>query len=108
MLITNHSISVLLLLALLATTFGARADIYAFTDADGVRHFTNIAPADSRYKRIIRSRETEPGYRFPSTSPSGGQGNGAGEFPVARIRLRQRGPSGRARLSDGSKRWCAP
>ncbi|MHB8472477.1 MAG: lytic transglycosylase domain-containing protein [Gammaproteobacteria bacterium] len=82
MLITNHTVSMLLLLALLATTCAVRADIYAFTDADGVRHFTNIAPADSRYKRIIRSRETEPGYRFPSTSHPAGRAMALASFPL--------------------------
>ena len=61
-----------LLLTLCGMTAFARADIYAFTDADGVRHFTNIKPRDARYKRIIRSRETEPGFRFPSTAHPAG------------------------------------
>lgn len=57
---------------LLTLCGAAHADIYAYTDADGVRHFTNVQSNDTRYKRIIKSRETEPGYRFPSTSHPAG------------------------------------
>jgi len=72
MLRTHLIYRTVLLLALYGVAALARADIYAYTDADGVRHFTNIKPSDTRYKRIIKSRETEPGYRFPSTArPSG-------------------------------------
>ena len=72
MLRTHLIYKTVLLLALYGVAALARADIYAFTDADGVRHFTNIKPSDTRYKRIIRSRETEPGYRFPSTARPAG------------------------------------
>lgn len=69
----THLISrTILLLMLSGAAIFARADIYAYTDADGVRHFTNIRTNDARYKRIIRSRETEPGYRFPSTAHPAG------------------------------------
>ncbi len=61
-----------LLLTLCGVAAFARADIYAFTDADGVRHFTNIKPTDVRFKRIIKSRETEPGFHFPSTAHPAG------------------------------------
>jgi soluble lytic murein transglycosylase-like protein len=61
-----------LLLTLCGVAAFARADIFAFTDADGVRHFTNIKPDDARYKRIIKSRETEPGFHFPSTAHPAG------------------------------------
>ena len=30
----------------------ARADVYSFTDADGVAHFSNV-PSDSRYKLLV-------------------------------------------------------
>ena len=69
---THHIFSTVLLLALYGAAGAARADIYAYTDADGVRHFTNLQPTDARYKRIIKSRETEPGYHFPSTSHPAG------------------------------------
>jgi len=69
---THHIFSTVLLLALYGAAGAARADIYAYTDADGVRHFTNVQSSDARYRRIIKSRETEPGYRFPSTSHPAG------------------------------------
>jgi len=72
MLRTHLIFRTVLLLALYGVAALARADIYAYTDADGVRHFTNIKPSDTRYKRIIKSRETEPGYRFPSTARPAG------------------------------------
>ncbi len=72
MLRTHLIFRTVLLLALYGVAALARADIYAYTDADGVRHFTNIKPDDARYKRIIKSRETEPGYRFPSTAHPAG------------------------------------
>jgi soluble lytic murein transglycosylase-like protein len=34
----------------------ARADIYAFTDASGVTHFSNV-PSDARYQLLIASNE---------------------------------------------------
>lgn len=74
MLKTQFIIRALLLLTLSSIMAHARADIYAYTDADGVRHFTNIKPSDARYKRIIKSRETEPGFRFPSTARPAGLG----------------------------------
>ncbi len=61
-----------LLLTLCGVATFAHADIYAFTDADGVRHFTNIKPTDARYKRIIKSQETKPGFHFPSTAHPAG------------------------------------
>ncbi len=72
MLTTQPIIKILLLLTLYGVAVFAHADIFAFTDADGVRHFTNIKPNDARYKRIIKSRETQPGFRFPSTSHPAG------------------------------------
>lgn len=72
MLRTHLIFRTVLLLTLCGAAAFARADIYAYTDADGVRHFTNIRPADARYKRIIKSRETEPGFRFPSASHPAG------------------------------------
>jgi soluble lytic murein transglycosylase-like protein len=42
----------LLILALASAPRLAQADIYSFTDADGVTHFSNV-PADSRYRLLI-------------------------------------------------------
>jgi soluble lytic murein transglycosylase-like protein len=44
--------NLLLILAVLATPRLAQADIYSFTDANGVSHFSNV-PADSRYQLLI-------------------------------------------------------
>jgi soluble lytic murein transglycosylase-like protein len=40
--------------ALLLIPAAARADIYSYTDADGVVHFTNKPNGDARYKLYIR------------------------------------------------------
>ena len=42
----------ILILALAAAPSLARADIYSFTDANGVTHFSNV-PSDSRYRLLI-------------------------------------------------------
>ncbi|MDP8984775.1 MAG: lytic transglycosylase domain-containing protein [Pseudomonadota bacterium] len=44
-------IAILILAAAAAPGF-ARADVYSFTDADGVAHFSNV-PSDSRYRLLI-------------------------------------------------------
>ena len=40
----------------------ARADIYAFTDERGVKHFTNVKGLDRRYKLIRKEGSPTPGY----------------------------------------------
>lgn len=51
----------ILALGIFATWFGtAAADIYAFTDANGVRHITNVPHGDRRYQLIYKSRYTRP------------------------------------------------
>jgi soluble lytic murein transglycosylase-like protein len=42
----------ILILAVVAAPSLARADIYSFTDANGVTHFSNV-PSDSRYQLLI-------------------------------------------------------
>jgi soluble lytic murein transglycosylase-like protein len=44
--------NVILILAVAAAPGLARADVYAFTDANGVDHFSNV-PNDSRYKLLV-------------------------------------------------------
>jgi soluble lytic murein transglycosylase-like protein len=44
--------NLLLILVVAAVPGLARADVYAFTDANGVSHFSNV-PADSRYQLLI-------------------------------------------------------
>ena len=39
----------------------AKADIYTFTDKDGVVHFANKPGSDGRYTLYIRSKERKPG-----------------------------------------------
>ena len=51
-------------LALLALPGMARADLFMYTDADGVEHFTNI-PGDARYRRVL----TEGGAPAPAPAP---------------------------------------
>jgi soluble lytic murein transglycosylase-like protein len=43
-----------LLLALLVVSSAAEADIYTYTDSDGVVHFTNTPGGDKRYRVYIR------------------------------------------------------
>lgn len=51
----------ILALGFFATWFGtAAADIYAYTDANGVRHITNVPQGDPRYQLIYKSRFTKP------------------------------------------------
>ena len=45
-------ISSLIIIATVAVPAFARADIFAFTDANGVTHFSNV-PADARFKLLI-------------------------------------------------------
>jgi soluble lytic murein transglycosylase-like protein len=44
--------NLLLILAVIAAPGLARADVYAFTDANGVSHFSNV-PSDSRYQLLM-------------------------------------------------------
>ena len=55
----NRAISVGLVVALGVSAMQARADIYAYTDASGTSHFTNV-PDDPRYKLIVHTAEAPP------------------------------------------------
>jgi soluble lytic murein transglycosylase-like protein len=44
--------NLILILAVVAAPGLARADVYSFTDANGVSHFSNV-PSDSRYQLLI-------------------------------------------------------
>jgi soluble lytic murein transglycosylase-like protein len=44
--------NLLLIVAVVAAPGLARADVYSFTDANGVSHFSNV-PSDSRYQLLI-------------------------------------------------------
>ena len=50
-------------LALAAVAQPALADIYMFTDAKGVVHFTNIPSNDKRYKLVRKEESTSPQTR---------------------------------------------
>jgi soluble lytic murein transglycosylase-like protein len=54
-------VSIVALLAALAAGRGARADIYTYTDADGVIHFTNITPRGAGAGRWKKLYKTGPG-----------------------------------------------
>jgi soluble lytic murein transglycosylase-like protein len=56
-----------LALAVLAPC-GAAADIYAYTDKDGVTHFTNRRPSDGRYKLYLKAND-RPGRRGAGVTP---------------------------------------
>ncbi len=45
-----------------------RADIYQWTDAEGVMHFTNVPRGDARYQLAIRSRTGAAGARAGARS----------------------------------------
>jgi soluble lytic murein transglycosylase-like protein len=54
----------ILILAVAAAPGLARADVYAFTDANGVAHFSNV-PSDSRYKLLVAT-PSESGPAAPA------------------------------------------
>jgi soluble lytic murein transglycosylase-like protein len=55
----------LALLVLVACPAAARADIYSYTDEEGVRHFTNVQAPGKRFKLYLRT------YRPPAPRPAG-------------------------------------
>jgi soluble lytic murein transglycosylase-like protein len=56
--------NLLLILAVAAVPSLARADVYAFTDSNGVSHFSNV-PSDSRYQLLI-STSSEAATKTPA------------------------------------------
>lgn len=50
----------------------ARADIYTYTDANGVVHISNVAPSGRRGVRRIRTPSREAGSTGATPRPSGG------------------------------------
>ena len=55
--------NLLLIVAVVAVPGLARADVYSFTDANGVSHFSNV-PSDSRYQLLIAT----PSQAAPGTA----------------------------------------
>ncbi len=71
----HSAIRLLLPLALLASgglfATAARADIYGFTDENGVKHFTNMPSLDPRYKFIRgEGNKARPQSAAPAYMPS--------------------------------------
>jgi soluble lytic murein transglycosylase-like protein len=54
------SLSLVAAAGLVVASSGARADIYGFTDENGVKHFTNMPSLDKRYKFIRREGGAPP------------------------------------------------
>ena len=57
----------LCLLAVIVLPGFARADIFAFTDSNGVTHFSNV-PSDSRFKLLIAT-QSDPGATVAAAAP---------------------------------------
>jgi soluble lytic murein transglycosylase-like protein len=53
--------------ALLLSAAQARADIFQFTDADGVVHYTNVQPRNNGWRRLYRSDDSPRGNSSSST-----------------------------------------
>ena len=71
-------------LALLCGAADARADIFQFTDADGVVHYTNVQPHGNGWRRTYRSDDS--GSRGAQSLMSG-NGSGARKPDPERMRL---------------------
>jgi hypothetical protein len=52
----------LVLMLVLGAAVSARADVYSWTDDEGVVHFTNMKPAGSQWKKVLSS-EPERGSK---------------------------------------------
>jgi soluble lytic murein transglycosylase-like protein len=55
---------------LLLIPASARADIYSYTDADGVTHFTNKPTGDARYKLYIKGNHPQGASNVAAVMPS--------------------------------------
>ena len=61
----RFALAVALMLGVVATAGVARADVYAWTDAEGVQHFTNVRPSGGgagKWKKVLDS-EPEQGSK---------------------------------------------
>jgi soluble lytic murein transglycosylase-like protein len=56
----TYILAAVALTATLLVPAAARADIYAYTDEKGVKHFTNIAGLDRRYKLVRKEGPVAP------------------------------------------------
>src|SRR5258706_11494653 len=66
----NRFVTTGLVVALVALTPVCRADIYAYTDAAGTTHFSNV-PDDARYRLIVRTPPVAvAGAETPAAPPA--------------------------------------
>ena len=66
----SYILAAVLTTATLLVPVTARADIYAYTDENGVKHFTNIAGLDRRYKLVRKEGPVAPRAATTSFMPS--------------------------------------
>jgi soluble lytic murein transglycosylase-like protein len=64
---------------LLGFSYPARAELYVYTDADGVTHFSNI-PTDARYQSV--SGEPGPEAKAPALQPAPVRSHGRERFAL--------------------------
>ena len=67
---TSYILAAVALTATLLIPATARADIYAYTDDKGIKHFTNIPGLDRRYKLIRKEGPMAPRAATTSYMPS--------------------------------------
>ena len=65
----------IVMLAAIAGSFPAQADIYSFRDDNGVLNFTNIRPNDPHYNVRVAYRDPKPVVRSAAASYNDGNGN---------------------------------
>ena len=66
----SYLLAAAVLTATLAVPVTARADIYAYADEKGVKHFTNIPGLDKRYKLVRKEGPVAPRAAMTSFMPS--------------------------------------
>jgi soluble lytic murein transglycosylase-like protein len=71
----SYILAAVLTTATLLVPVTARADIYAYTDEKGVKHFTNIAGLDRRYKLVRKEGSIAPRAATMAFMPSEAQIN---------------------------------
>ncbi len=92
----------------------AQADVYQFTDEDGVIHFTNVPP-DARYKPIDQPRQSRPRQKLPAVKAAPAKSSGAGASASIAKRSRVRHPSRKSEtdaydsfIDEASARFAIP
>lgn len=72
---------IIAMLAAVAGSFPAQADIYSFRDENGVLNFTNVRPNDAHYKVRVAYKEPKPALRPSAVSYSYENGNNPVTLP---------------------------